>query len=97
GGSDDGEAITVGVDGSVKRTPLEEYSVYGRGAKGIQTGVDDLLWCGVASDLHLGGDEPLVLRPVDVPEGRRTSSGVPVGSAVAAPVVRELGDETDDG
>ncbi|MDX1659579.1 MAG: DNA topoisomerase (ATP-hydrolyzing) [Nitriliruptorales bacterium] len=97
GGADDGEVLTVGAQGNVKRTPLDEYSVYGRGAKGVQTGVDRLLWCGVAGDLHLGGDEPRVLRPVDIPEGKRTWGGAPLDSPVGAPVVREwAGDASDE-
>jgi DNA gyrase subunit A len=86
---DEGEVVTVGADASVKRTPLQEYPAKGRGGKGVVTGVDALLYCGTAADLHLAGDPPRVLRPVDVPEARRAGRATTLEGAVAGPVVGE--------
>jgi DNA gyrase subunit A len=86
---DEGEVLTVGADATVKRTPLAEYPVKGRGGKGLVTGVDRLLYCGAAVDLHLAGDPPRVLRPVDVPEAKRAGRGTPLEGTVAGPVVGE--------
>jgi DNA gyrase subunit A len=86
---DEGEVITVGVDGNVKRTALAEYSTQGRGGKGLQTGVDALLYCGAARDLHVHADKPAVVRPVDAPQARRTGRGVVLDADVSAPVVVE--------
>jgi DNA gyrase subunit A len=93
GGSDEGEVATVAADGTVKRTPLAEYPAKGRGGKGVVTGTDALLWCGVASDLHVHGERPQVLRPVDLPEVRRAGRGTALEEPVAGPVVAE--DATD--
>jgi DNA gyrase subunit A len=89
GGADDGEVITVGADGTGKRTPLAEYPVKGRGGKGLVTGADKLWWCGVAADLHLGGDDPQVVRPVDLGEARRAGRGAGLPGPAGAPVVAE--------
>ena len=86
---DVGEVLTVGADGSVKRTGLGEYAPKGRGGKGLQTGVDALLYCGDARDLHVHADKPLVVRPVDAPQARRTGKGVVLEGDVSAPVVVE--------
>jgi DNA gyrase subunit A len=91
GGSDDGEVITVGADGTAKRTPLAEYPVKGRGGKGLVTGADRLWWCGVAADLHLGGDDPQVVRPVDIGEARRAGRAAGLPGPAGAPVVAEQG------
>ena len=88
-GSDDVELLTVGVDGEAKRSPGDDYTAKGRGAKGVQTGVDPLAWCGVAADLHLPSDPPLVVRPVDLPEARCTGRGASVAESVGTPVVAE--------
>jgi hypothetical protein len=80
----DGGDLLVG-----KRSPLGDYSVHGRGGKGLQTGTEQLLWCGVATDLHTGGKEPAVLRPVDLPQAHRNGAGRPVGTTGAGPVVGE--------
>ncbi|MTV24326.1 DNA topoisomerase 4 subunit A [Nitriliruptoraceae bacterium ZYF776] len=91
GGSDAaGEVLTLGTDGSAKRTPLEEYPAKGRGGKGVKAGPDGLWWCGVATDLHVGGDEPAVLRAVDLPEVRRATRGADAGIPLGGPVVAEL-------
>ncbi len=91
GGSDAGEVITVGIDGSAKRAPLADYPSKGRGGKGVQTGARPLLWCGVAADLHVAGDPALVVRAVDVAESRRTGRGSMLDSAVTGPAVAEQG------
>jgi len=77
-GSDDGEVLTVAADGTAKRSPLEDYPVKGRGGKGLVTGTDVLSWCGVAGDLHLGAETPLVVRPIDLGEARRAGRADPV-------------------
>ena len=91
GGSDDGEVVTVGAGGAGKRTPLAEYSRVGRGAKGVLTGVDRTVWCGVATQVHLGTDEGwTVLRPVDAPTAGRSASGATVADPVRHPGVGEV-------
>lgn len=83
GGDDDGEVFTVGAAGQVKRTPLAEYSRTGRGVKGVLTGVDATVWCGVATHVHLSSDDGWsVVRPVDAPQRGRSSGGDPLGFAV---------------
>jgi DNA gyrase subunit A len=72
GGAGDVEVLTVAADATGKRAPIADYPVKGRGVKGLQTGSDRLAWCGVATDLHLGGDAAEVIRPVDLPEKRRS-------------------------
>ena len=74
GGEAMGEVVTVSLEGGAKRVPLSEYPTQGRGGKGVQTGTDRLAWCGVAADLHLrlrDDGETVVLRPAEVPAGRR--------------------------
>ncbi|MBW3620739.1 MAG: DNA topoisomerase 4 subunit A [Actinobacteria bacterium] len=97
GGTDDAELLTIGADGTVKRAPAGEYAPKGRGGKGVQTGVDALLWCGVAGDVHVGGDPWLVVRPVEIPEARRAGRGSPLDGEVTGPVVREDGGVDEDG
>jgi DNA gyrase subunit A len=86
---DVGEVMTVGADGTVKRTALSEYATKGRGGKGLQTGVDRLLYCGAAGDLHVHSDKPFVVRPVDAPLARRTGKGQQLEGDVSAPVLPE--------
>lgn len=95
GGQDDGEVLTLGADGTVKRSPLTDYPVKGRGGKGLMTGVDVLLWCGIAGDLHVGGTEPSVVRPVDVAQARRAARGSALGGPVGGPVVAEVSVTTE--
>jgi DNA gyrase subunit A len=90
GGSDDGEVLTVGTDATAKRSPLEDYPVKGRGGKGVKAGPDGLVWCGVAADLHLGGEAPQQLRPIDVTEARRAGRGTPLEVLPAGPGVAEV-------
>jgi DNA gyrase subunit A len=89
GGRDDLDLLTIGADGTVKRTPAAEYAAKGRGGKGVQTGVEDLLYCGLAGDVHIGGERWLVVRPVEVPAARRTARGTPLDDPVTGPVVLE--------
>jgi DNA gyrase subunit A len=88
-GTDDGEIVTLTVDGAAKRSPLSDYPVKGRGVKGLQTGTDALLYCGIAADLHLGGDEPAVVRPVDLVAAKRANKSRPLDVPVTAPIVAE--------
>jgi DNA gyrase subunit A len=88
-GGTDGEVLTVAADGTAKRSPLADYPVKGRGGKGLVTGADALLWCGVASDLHLGGDDPAVVRAVDLAEAKRAGRGLPLDIVPDRPVVAE--------
>jgi DNA gyrase subunit A len=89
GGAYSAEVVTIGADGTGKRTPLAEYPVKGRGGKGLQTGASRLWWCGVAADLHLGGDDPQVLRPIDLGEARRAGRSAGLPGPAGAPVVAE--------
>jgi DNA gyrase subunit A len=88
-GSDGGEVVTVAGDGTAKRSPLADYPVKGRGGKGLITGSDALLWCGTAADLHVGGDDPAVVRPVDLPEAKRAGRGLGLATPPARPIVAE--------
>ncbi|GGI05464.1 DNA gyrase/topoisomerase IV subunit A [Egicoccus halophilus] len=85
----DVEVLTVAADATAKRTPLAEYPAKGRGGKGLMTGASELLWCGVASDLHLHGDDPVVVRAVDLTPAKRAGRGEPLGVEVAGPAVPE--------
>jgi hypothetical protein len=90
GGRDDGEVVTVGTDGTAKRSPLEDYPVKGRGGKGVKAGPDGVVWCGVAADLHLAGERPQVLRPVEIVEARRSGRGAPLEVPPTGPGVAEV-------
>ncbi len=90
GGSDEGEVATVGRDGSAKRSALSEYAAKGRGGKGVQTGVGDTLYCGIATDLHVHGDRPFVVRPVELPLVKRSTGGQALEEHVRGPVVAEV-------
>lgn len=94
---DGAEVLTVGTDGRGKRTPLAEYPVKGRGGKGLQTGADQLAWCGVATDLHVPTDPPLVLRAVDLAEARRAGRGLALDGGVSGRVVAEQDAEVAPG
>jgi hypothetical protein len=87
GGRDDAEVFTIGAGGQAKRTPLAEYSRTGRGVKGVLTGVDRTVWCGVATDVHVATDDGWqVVRPVEAPVRGRSSGGDPLGFAVEVAV-----------
>jgi DNA gyrase subunit A len=90
GGSDDVEVVTIGADGDAKRTSMAEYAAKGRGAKGVQTGVDQLAHCGVGGDIHVPTDPPTVVRIVDLPEARRTGSGTILDGPVDGVGVAEI-------
>jgi len=84
------EVVTLGADGTAKRSPLEDYPVQGRGGKGVQAGVAPLAWCGVAGDLHVPlGEQWAVLRAEVLAVARRTARPVPAIAPVAGRVVRE--------
>jgi DNA gyrase subunit A len=89
GADSDADVVTIAADGTAKRSPLADYPAKGRGGKGVTTGTDTLLWCGVATDLHVGGDEPAVLRPVDVPVARRAGRGGPPEFTVGGQAIGE--------
>ncbi len=89
GDDQSGDVVTVAADGSVKRTGLDEYLVKGRGAKGVTTGTDRLAFCGVATDLHVTADTPVLWRAVDVDEARRSAAGTPTDVDPTGPVVAE--------
>jgi DNA gyrase subunit A len=53
GDDSDRMVVTLSREGAVKRTPLAEYPIQGRGGKGVQTGAGSVAWCGLAGDLHV--------------------------------------------
>ncbi len=84
------EVVTLGADGTAKRSPLDDYPVQGRGGKGVQAGVSALAWCGAAGDLHLAtGEEWTVLRAEVLEVARRSARPAPVTGPVTGRVVRE--------
>ncbi|MFT5223686.1 MAG: DNA gyrase subunit A, partial [Glaciecola sp.] len=95
GGTNDGEVVTIGADGSAKRTPLAEYAVKGRGGKGVQAGAAPLLFAGVAIDVHVHGSEPRLVRSAEITEARRTGSGSTLTGNVAGPVSAEFGQQAE--
>ena len=80
-GDHEHDVLTIGADGAAKRTPATEYPPKKRGGKGLQTGVTDLRWCGVATDLHLGDERGVVIRAVDLQPARRAGRPVPLPDA----------------
>jgi DNA gyrase subunit A len=91
GGTDNGEVVTIARDGTGKRTPLADYPRKGRGGKGVLTGVEATMWCGVASDVHLGGSDGwTVVRPEQLPQRPRSAIGDPVTSTLLHPGVGEV-------
>jgi DNA gyrase subunit A len=89
-GSDDGELVTIGADGTAWRVPLAELAVKGRGGKGIAAGRGAILWSGTAADLHLAGPVPRVLAPSELTVGKRGAKGSPLEGDVAGPIVAEV-------
>jgi DNA gyrase/topoisomerase IV subunit A len=90
GGQDqDIEVVTLAADGAAKRSSAAEYPSKGRGGKGLVTGTENLRWCGVAADLHTGGEDADVLRLVDLTEARRSGRGADLGHPITGPVVAE--------
>ncbi|MBW3605621.1 MAG: DNA topoisomerase 4 subunit A [Actinobacteria bacterium] len=87
---DGAEVVTIDRTGAAKRSPLEEYPSQKRGGKGVLSGFGELVWCGVATDLHLAtGDGPQVLRAAQLDQIGRSGRPVPTVSALAGPVVPE--------
>jgi len=87
-----GEAalLTLGADGTAKRTPLAEYPVHGRGGKGVQAGAASLAWCGPATDLHVPTAAGWTVLPgAAPPAARRAARGAPAVDAVTGAVVPE--------
>jgi DNA gyrase subunit A len=83
------DVVTLATDGGARRTPLAEYPLKGRGGKGVQVGAPAVAWCGLAADLHVPTAQGYVLlRPVEVAEGRRagrlTMAVAPVTGTVTA-------------
>jgi DNA gyrase subunit A len=98
GGNDEVEVLTVTGDGTAKRTPLGEYPLKGRGGKGLVTGAEDLRWCGIAADLHLAGDEPMVVRSIDVAQAKRAGRGAMLDHPLGpGPVVAEQSTQVEEG
>jgi DNA gyrase subunit A len=96
GGQDVGrEILVLGRDGRGLRAPLAEFGVQGRGGKGVRCGPPPIAWCGLAGDLHLlsglDGDESRLLRPAQIPLGRRAGIPAPVTGPVRGRVTREHG------
>jgi DNA gyrase subunit A len=90
GGADSDEILTVATDGAAKRAPLADYPLQSRGGKGVQTGAAALAWCGLAADLHIPQpEEPVVLRPVDVPATKRSARPHRIVRPVEGAVVAE--------
>jgi len=91
GGNDqDVEVVTVGADGSAKRTSAVDYPLKGRGGKGVQTGAPATLWCGVATDIHVHGAAPSLVRSVELAQARRSAAGATLGlDDPIGPVVAE--------
>ena len=88
----DREVITLGYDGAAKRSPVSQHPVQGRGGKGVQIGSAALAWYGVATDLHVPTAQGVVLvRPVQLAQGKRTSRPSPVLDPVTGPVAAEVG------
>lgn len=86
------QVLTVGAEGTVKVTALEEYPVQRRGGKGVQAGVDELCWCGPAVDLHLTADGvPRVVLPAEATPARRTARTPTLLGAISGPVAADLG------
>jgi DNA gyrase subunit A len=88
--AEDLEVLTVSADGGVRRTPLDEYPLKGRGGKGLQAGADPLAWCGVAEVILVPTEEDtVVLEAGAAPPGRRAGKLAPATTAVTGPVVAQ--------
>ena len=84
------DVITLSGDGGVRRTPLGEYPVKGRGGKGVQAGAANLAWCGVADVLLIPtGEEGVTLEASAVPLGKRAGKLAPGTPPVSGPVVAQ--------
>ncbi len=98
GGADEGHLTIIAADGEAKRAPLSDVGRKGRGGKGLMTGTDRLVFAGVAEDLHVHGEPPVLLRPVEVVETKRTGSGERLPTPVSGPaVVEQISPVTEEG
>jgi DNA gyrase subunit A len=89
------EVVTLAADGGARRTSLAEYPLKGRGGKGVQVGASAVAWCGLAADLHVPTAEGYVLlRPVEIAEGRRAGRLTAAVAAVTGPVTAEATPES---
>jgi DNA gyrase subunit A len=97
-GGDDGdrEVLTFLRNGRAVRAPLAEFPVQGRGGKGVRCGAPPVAWCGLAADLHVSiGEEPRVIRSVEIPIGQRAGKVSAVTGPIDGPVVPEYVFEND--
>jgi DNA gyrase subunit A len=86
------EVLALSGDGRGLRAALAEFPVQGRGGKGVKCGRPPIAWCGLMTDLHLQeGDEPRLLRPVEVPVGKRAGTATPVIASIRGRIVPEQG------
>ena len=61
------------------------------------TGVDETVWCGLATDVHLGTEDGwTVLRPVEAAPAGRSAGGAPAVASVVHPGVGEVDAEALD-
>ena len=90
GDAEDVDVLTVSTDGGIRRTPLGEYPLKGRGGKGVQAGADLLAWCGVADIILIPtGEDAVVLEAAAVPVGRRAGKLTPATDPVTGPVIAQ--------
>ena len=93
-GGDDAEreVLTLLRDGRALRAPLGEFPLQGRGGKGVRCGPRPVAWCGLATDLHVSiGEEARVVRPVEIPAGKRAGKPLGMVGRVNGPIVPEAG------
>ncbi|HSK91582.1 MAG TPA: DNA topoisomerase (ATP-hydrolyzing) [Euzebyales bacterium] len=89
-GAADVEVVTLDRSGAGKRSPFDDYPVQKRGGKGVRSGVQDLAWCGAATDLHVVTTQgPEVVRPVQLHASGRGGRAAPALAALVGPVVAE--------
>jgi DNA gyrase subunit A len=89
-GAEHVEIVTIAVDGAAKRTGLGEYPAKGRGGKGLQTGTEELAWCGAAEALQIPvTDGYAVVRTVELPPDRRAARLQGGSAPVTGPVTAE--------
>jgi DNA gyrase subunit A len=84
------EIVTLAVDGTGKRSPLDDYPTQKRGGKGVLTGTDRPAWVGAAQDVHvLTADGPEVVRPVRLAQAGRSSRPASAVAPITGRVVPE--------
>ncbi len=80
--------LTLGADGTAKRTPLAEYQSRAAAARASGPARHTLAWCGPVTDLHVPTASGwAVLAGASAPEARRSARGAPVVEAVTGAVV----------